>query len=96
MLWVRVASGGRVSVFWLSRTDFEKKLLVTVVVLSAAVLSLIIALAIVASKDSGNVQLQSLASHLDNKVVNFPDRLHGLTTTTDSYAYTPTSSTPDD
>ncbi|KAK8401172.1 hypothetical protein O3P69_002736 [Scylla paramamosain] len=44
--------GGSIRVFWLSRTDFEKKLLVVVCVLSIAVVGLTVGIAVLASRNT--------------------------------------------
>lgn len=44
--------GSGVRVFWLSRTDMEKRLLVTVCVLSLLVVGLITGVAVLAAKDT--------------------------------------------
>ncbi|XP_071536098.1 uncharacterized protein [Panulirus ornatus] len=44
--------GGGIRVFWRSRTDFEKKLLLVLAVLSAAVVALVVAVAILGARDA--------------------------------------------
>ncbi|XP_042887735.1 uncharacterized protein LOC122263394 isoform X2 [Penaeus japonicus] len=44
--------GGGITVFWRSRTGFERKLLVLVAVLTLTVIGLIVAVAVLASEDA--------------------------------------------
>ncbi|XP_045122827.1 uncharacterized protein LOC123511209 [Portunus trituberculatus] len=52
--------GGSLRVFWLSRTDFEKKLLVVVCVLSIAVVGLTVGVAVLAARNAA-VSCQTLS-----------------------------------
>ncbi|XP_045624684.2 uncharacterized protein [Procambarus clarkii] len=101
--------GGRVNVFWRSRTDFERKLLVALFVLSAAVIALIVAVAVLAShgsavKGSNTSKTTSKFSFLDPVdskfypgIANMPAameaRQNAHTPTEVSHAHTPTQDT---
>lgn len=44
--------GGRIAVFWRSRTGFERKLLAVLAVLTLAVIGLVVAVAVLASEEA--------------------------------------------